>query len=694
MEAQYPVKSMLEVAPVSVAIPSFQGGERLLRTLEKITQCNPLPSEILINCDGGWRPDENLFNRFPVPVILLYSDIRIGPGGGRDACIRASSNDLVASFDDDSWPIDIEYFSQAIAIMESIANAVILSPAVYIKEKPIMPQLREVSTAKYYDGCASIHRRSLHLTLPGFVPVPEAYGVEEADLSLQAHAAGFVILSSPSLRAWHDRSLSDHDHEILPWIKNEILLVYLRYPAFAQPWGWWRAWRHVWKNRDKVPPLSLFRSLLESIPHCKNYAHFRHRFRLSQILAHLRQKPRRDLIEPVTNGLKISPASQSRRILYVQYTNPAAYPPLEHSARLLARSGWQVDFIGLQGQEAYSLELAPHLRISEWRVPSCPPGWRQKLHYLKFTLQCFLHALSTRPDWIYVSDTLSSPIGALLNLTTRCKVVYHEHDHPSLSRSNPSAFEAFTMRTRQHLLKAAAVVIAPNQQRLALLKDEVKRQGPMLCVWNTPLKEEVVPSRPCPSPPTHLKLLYHGSIVPDRFPMTYLEALAAAGPGITLRLVGYVSNAFPNYVRDLKAKAEQLGVADQFEFLGPLSRIPLMSSASECDVGLAMLRITNDDINMRHMVGASNKPFDYLSQGLSIVVSPDPEWEKLYVANGCAVSCSLDDVSALTETFHWLRDNPEQVYAMGQRGRESVLNDWSYESQFKPVMDLLANSPM
>ena len=33
-----------------------------------------------------------------------------------------------------------------------------------------------------------------------------------------------------------------------------------------------------------------------------------------------------------------------KRVVYVQYTNPAAYPPLEHSSRILADAGWQVLF--------------------------------------------------------------------------------------------------------------------------------------------------------------------------------------------------------------------------------------------------------------------------------------------------------------------------------------------------------------
>ena len=32
----------------------------------------------------------------------------------------------------------------------------------------------------------------------------------------------------------------------------------------------------------------------------------------------------------------------NRSVLYLQYTSPANYPPLEHSSRILADAGWQV----------------------------------------------------------------------------------------------------------------------------------------------------------------------------------------------------------------------------------------------------------------------------------------------------------------------------------------------------------------
>ena len=51
------------------------------------------------------------------------------------------------------------------------------------------------------------------------------------------------------------------------------------------------------------------------------------------------------------------------RILYMQYEDPAAYPPLEHSSQILAERGWDVAFVGAEIVSDGALRLPNHPRI-------------------------------------------------------------------------------------------------------------------------------------------------------------------------------------------------------------------------------------------------------------------------------------------------------------------------------------------
>ena len=73
--------------------------------------------------------------------------------------------------------------------------------------------------------------------------------------------------------------------------------------------------------------------------------------------------------------------SRARRILYVQYTNPAGYPPLEHSAMILARQGWEVAFAGAGIDTVERLRLPAHPNIL---VHQLPPGTGRRPVWVRY----------------------------------------------------------------------------------------------------------------------------------------------------------------------------------------------------------------------------------------------------------------------------------------------------------------------
>jgi len=684
--------SLPNTAPISVVIPVHGHAASLRQTLERIAACQPLPQEVLLHADGGWQVPTSVLEGLPFSIQVVSSNQRLGPGGGRHRLIQAATHEIVASFDDDSWPLDIDYFAKAIALMQALPKVAVLSPAVYLHEKPALGPMPEASTERSFVGSASITRRSMYLQLPGYIAVPAAYGVEEADLSLQVHAAGFEILSSPWLRAWHDRPQSDNLHTILPWISNEILLAYLRFPKSLQPWGWLRALRHVWRHHHQVGWWPLLRTLAHSFPKALDYKRHLRRYSLTQVLRHHRTPIQRFLLIEKSDAdgnqrLQAKPAPPPRRILFLQYTNPGGYPPLEHSSRLLARAGWEVEFCGIKSRSSANLEFAPFPRVRQRSLPYQAPGLAQKLHYLRFGLWCLWHALRWRPHWLYASDALATPTAALIRRLTRCRVLYHEHDSPTLAAQSDSGLLKTVLRSRQKLGRHADIVVLPNQQRLAIFLETTQRTRPSFCVWNCPGLEEVPNPLPKRTNQNPLKVLYHGSIVPDRFGPSILEAVTACKHPVQVRLMGYLPAGHLNYGEQLTAKAKALGIADQFEYLGAIpQRADLIRLGAECDVGLCLLRIHDGDVNMQHMAGASNKAFDYLSQGIALIVPPDPEWERLYVQNGCAKTCPINDPAALAEVLTWMADHRDEVIAMGQRGHQLVATQWHYEKQFAPVL--------
>lgn len=378
-----------------------------------------------------------------------------------------------------------------------------------------------------------------------------------------------------------------------------------------------------------------------------------------------------------------------QRILYIQYTNPAGYPPLEHSSRLLVDIGWKVLFLGTGAAGAAALTFPPHEHIAVRRLAHCHAGWRQKAHYLLFVLWVIHWMLRWRPQWIYASDLLSTPAALLLSYWPGLKVLYHEHDSPTELRA--SRFNRFCLWCRQHLATRARMCVLPNRERAEWFRKDTNCQQPVLTVWNCPSIEEV--KQPRPPAARHLLIAYyHGNVSPDLLPATLFEALAMLDGRVELRVVGYETNGYQGYLNQLKKLAQDLKIRQYVTFLPARPRHELLQVARACDVGLALVPVNSPNLNLRFLAGASNKPFDYMASGLALLISDLPDWRQMYVQPGYGLTCNRMSAESIAAAFRWLLENPVEARQMGERGRQRIAAEWNYETQFRPVLAQLSQT--
>lgn len=403
-----------------------------------------------------------------------------------------------------------------------------------------------------------------------------------------------------------------------------------------------------------------------------------------------------------------SGASAGKRIVYVQYTNPAGYPPLEHSSQMLADAGWEVLFLGAEVLGTESLRFPDHPRI---RVRSFGPqraGWRQKLHYLFFCGWCLAWIFRQRGAWVYASDLFSCPVAAAAAAIFRNRVIYHEHDSPE--PHSASRFVRLCQWTRAVCARRARLCILPNARRAELFEEQTQsappaprpRQAPpnaatgfdretqstraALVIWNCPGLREVAASR-LNEQTGAARFLYHGSIVPDRLPLAVVDALATLPAEPTLTVVGYETAGSVGYVDTLRRRAAAMGVAQRLNLMGPLARREAMEVCRRHDVGIALVPLASRDSNLRSMVGASNKPFDYLAGGLALLVSQLADWEETFVAPGYGLACDPAASQSIAAAMRWFIEHPADTRNMGEKGRRRILHQWNYAAQFQPALE-------
>lgn len=219
-------------APVSAMVTGYRRVDDLLATLRVLHESEPAPAEILVHIDGHERATADAVRREFPNVLLLVSDRNVGPGGGRNRLVAAASQPLVASFDDDSFPLDRDYFSRIERLFEEHPDAWVVDAQLFHRHDTIGPPTPARSWVADFSGCSCAYRRERYLEIGGYVPLPLAYGMEEVDFGLRVHALGGRVMRSGQIRVLHNTDLSHHADPAITSasIVNIALLTYLRYP--------------------------------------------------------------------------------------------------------------------------------------------------------------------------------------------------------------------------------------------------------------------------------------------------------------------------------------------------------------------------------------------------------------------------------------------------------------------------------
>jgi glycosyltransferase involved in cell wall biosynthesis len=327
----------------------------------------------------------------------------------------------------------------------------------------------------------------------------------------------------------------------------------------------------------------------------------------------------------------------------------------------------------------------PNIEVRKLKF--CSSGWKQKFHYIWFSLWVLWYCLWWRPSWIYASEPLSCPVTLALSHLPRIKIIYHEHDSPDPQQS-VSGFIKYVLKARKDLASRAALCILPNEERVKKFIQETGRQGDTLCVWNCPRTEEAMLARPKNSE-TKFCVYYHGNISDLFLPMSIFEALKILPDNVYCRIIGYETIGSNGYKDRLINAARRSDILGRIEFINAMSRHSLLKHCSESRIGLALMAKKNLNVNEKTMAEASNKPFDYMACGMALLVSDLPDWRKMYVEPGYGLACDPENPEDIARALRWFLEHQEETRQMGERGRQKILSEWNYERQFEPVLKII-----
>ncbi|MEQ1747878.1 MAG: glycosyltransferase [Prosthecobacter sp.] len=219
-------------------ITSRNRSDDLRRTLNRLGKMTPLADEIIVTADGCSDGTVAMIgSQFPHCSLLVNE-----PGQGsiysRDQMLRMASGDLVVSLDDDSYPVDDDFFDKLNPLFAAHPEAAVITFPELRDDETFVPAFKSPQTPGHYVSAypngAAVMRRADYLKTSGF-PAFFSHAYEEPDYALQSYDHGKAVWFEPSLVIRHHLSKTNRDNLRTHHLnaRNELWSVWMRCP-----WPW------------------------------------------------------------------------------------------------------------------------------------------------------------------------------------------------------------------------------------------------------------------------------------------------------------------------------------------------------------------------------------------------------------------------------------------------------------------------
>jgi glycosyltransferase involved in cell wall biosynthesis len=119
-------------------------------------------------------------------------------------------------------------------------------------------------------------------------------------------------------------------------------------------------------------------------------------------------------------------------------------------------------------------------------------------------------------------------------------------------------------------------------------------------------------------------------------------------------------------------------------YRGTLTRPAVASVLGECRFGVVLLKPLPNNVT-----GLPTKFFEYLASGLPVIVSESLRaLVTITHAERCGLVVDESDVAGFAEAMLYLVDNPDEAHEMGQRGRQAVLQRYTWSTEGEKLLRL------
>ena len=313
-------------------------------------------------------------------------------------------------------------------------------------------------------------------------------------------------------------------------------------------------------------------------------------------------------------------------------------------------------------------------------------GWRAPLSFASFLAQVFFAAIRARPRFIYCYDLHGIVAGGLVGEILQIPYIYHVHDI-FLPEEGMGNFDRRLKPIERRLAATSLHLVFPSASKARLFLDINGITKPYCVVANAPMiSSEVRCGFPEPSFTGRRIVLYQGSIGPDKG----IEELVASLPDwpeeCDLVLLGIVRP--PGYVEKLQGLARAKQVEQRLSYLGINNYDRLFSTTRLADIGVFLPTV--ESVVHRTSGTAVNKVMEYMACGVPVLAASLPALSELMEETGAGVTINPTNPANIANAVRMMLEDRDRWCCWSENGRKAHLEKYNYETQFKPVLAMIA----
>ncbi len=379
---------------------------------------------------------------------------------------------------------------------------------------------------------------------------------------------------------------------------------------------------------------------------------------------------------------------QTRKVCILTTVHPTFDTRIFHKeAKTLVQAGYDVTLI---------VQHDGDTEVEGVRIIALPKPRNRLQRIFGLTWRAFRLALREKADIYHFHDPELLPIGVLLKLFTRGKVIYDVHENvkeqilnkawlPLWSRKLLSL--SYELIEKLSILVIDEVIIAEDSYTKNYQGHKnvtAIRNYPILSYLETHTGTRIAADLVMDGD-HNFKVTYVGGVTKLRGALELIESIsivkANGHQGVVLNLIGPIMP--PALRAELDGLIREYGLKQDVSIPGRIPHDTIYEVLSKSNVGVAILR---PDPN--YVESLPTKLFEYMAAGLPVIASNFPLWKEIVEGNECGLTVDPLDPKEIAQAIEYLITHPEEARRMGENGRRAVEEKYNWETEGRKLLQL------